>query len=1076
MAVLVAGRLDLCLTPVIFALIAALMLIERDISAPSWIIDRIEARAGTLLAGGELQFGDVSLRIAKDLHPTVRLSDIQLRDADQALIAQIPAIEGLMSPRGLILQQDVLLQDVQLTGAHINLRRAQNGAVAVAFDAGGRTVQQARSLPELLERIDRFLQQPAFEALETVRAEGVIINFDDARAGRSWIVDGGAIALDLRGNTTVLRGEFAVLSGRADVTTANLSYASPKGRPEAQIALSIRDAVASDIAAQSPGLQWLANVEAPVSAALRTTLDESGALGPLNATLEIGAGTLQPNPATRPVSFRSAKTYLTYNPRRNHIVFDQISAQTEWGQFAGRGDAYLREFQNGLPQAFLGQFALSDILINPADLYDQPLALDNAIVDLRVRVAPFSVELGQLIISDGPSRLLAKGDISAEQDGWRVAIDAQLDQSTPERVKRYWPTSFRPGTRTWIENNLSEGRLFDGVAGFRLIPGSAPQFAGQFAFADTQIQFMRSMPPIRDSHGMLTFQDRSMVIALDRGRVFAPEGGTMQLAGSNMEISELGVKNPPASLNLRINSSATAVLSILNQPPFGFLDKVNLPVTLIDGRAALAGNITFPIRKRIPTPDVVFDVDVDLGAARSRALLPGRNLATSGMQVQADNAGLLVTGPARVGDVPVNIRYSRGFGPDANGRSRVSGDIEISPKFLDEFGIALPPGMITGRGRGDMVIELPPNAPPRLSLRSNLRGVGVALPAVGWSKPPGQAGDLVVEGTLGAIPEISKLQVSGGGLSAAGRIALNADRQLEVAEFSTLRVGDWLNAPVTLRGRGPGNAPAVAINGGVVDLRRARFGAGNNDSGGPVALRLDRLQVSEGIALTGFAGDFDSRGGFSGEFTARVNGAATVRGAVAPRDGRSAVRIQSNDAGGVARAAGFLQGGVGGSLDLTLLPARSAGVFDGFLAVRGLRVRDAPTIAALLDAISVIGLLRQLDGQGLAFDEVDAQFRLGPQQVTIAQASAVGPGLGISVDGIYTLANKQLDLQGVVSPFYLVNSIGSILTRRGEGLIGFNFNITGSANAPRVSVNPLSALTPGMFREIFRRPPPVLSQ
>ena len=81
-----------------------------------------------------------------------------------------------------------------------------------------------------------------------------------------------------------------------------------------------------------------------------------------------------------------------------------------------------------------------------------------------------------------------------------------------------------------------------------------------------------------------------------------------------------------------------------------------------------------------------------------------------------------------------------------------------------------------------------------------------------------------------------------------------------------------------------------------------------------------------------------------------------------------------------------------------------------------------------------------------------------------------------SVDGIYTLASKQIDLQGVVSPFFLVNSIGSFLTRKGEGLIGFNFNIGGTSDAPQVSVNPLSALTPGMFREIFRRPAPDISE
>jgi hypothetical protein len=34
--------------------------------------------------------------------------------------------------------------------------------------------------------------------------------------------------------------------------------------------------------------------------------------------------------------------------------------------------------------------------------------------------------------------------------------------------------------------------------------------------------------------------------------------------------------------------------------------------------------------------------------------------------------------------------------------------------------------------------------------------------------------------------------------------------------------------------------------------------------------------------------------------------------------------------------------------------------------------------------------------------------------------------------------------------------------------------LTGTADAPEVSINPLSVLTPGMFRDIFRTAPPNL--
>ena len=78
----------------------------------------------------------------------------------------------------------------------------------------------------------------------------------------------------------------------------------------------------------------------------------------------------------------------------------------------------------------------------------------------------------------------------------------------------------------------------------------------------------------------------------------------------------------------------------------------------------------------------------------------------------------------------------------------------------------------------------------------------------------------------------------------------------------------------------------------------------------------------------------------------------------------------------------------------------------------------------------------------------------------------------MSLDGYVNTNSKQLDLQGVLSPFYMLNGIGAILTRRGEGLIGFNFTLSGATEAPEAAVNPLSLFTPGMFREIFRRRPP----
>ena len=49
------------------------------------------------------------------------------------------------------------------------------------------------------------------------------------------------------------------------------------------------------------------------------------------------------------------------------------------------------------------------------------------------------------------------------------------------------------------------------------------------------------------------------------------------------------------------------------------------------------------------------------------------------------------------------------------------------------------------------------------------------------------------------------------------------------------------------------------------------------------------------------------------------------------------------------------------------------------------------------------------------------------------------------------------------------------LTRKGEGLIGFNYTLSGQTSEPKVTVNPMSALTPGVFRDLFRAASPNLS-
>ncbi|MCK0119668.1 DUF3971 domain-containing protein [Loktanella sp. F6476L] len=1063
----------LLLTPLVIAMIVAVAILDRDITAPSWIKSRVEATAGDFLSGGALSFGEVTVNLGRDLHPRVTLRDTTLTDAAGTTVARIPVVRGLMSPRGLVLQGEALMQDVQLSGAQINLRRNADGTVALAFQTGGQDVGQAGSFAELLDQVDQAFEQPALAALETIRADGLIVNYQDARAGKAWTVDGGQINLDLRDDQTDLRGAFSVLSGGAGVTDLALTYNSPRGSRAADFGVNVTDAFASDIAAQSAALSWMADINAPISLTLRTVMDEEGALGPLNATLALGRGALQPNAATEPIRFDAAKAYLNFDPATQTISFDQIEVSSDWGNLRANGQAFLKDIEDGLPQSLVGQFSFADTLLNPPGLYENGLTLPNTQVDMRLNLSPFAIDLGQVFVQTETVNILSKGRFAATDAGWDVAVDAGIDQFDQAALLQLWPAQSLGKVRGWLERQVPLADYSDLHFAFRKRPGAAAQVAGNYAFENAEIWFLNSMPPIVGAAGLGTFTADTFTTTLDAGHVAAPVGGRLDATGSVLHMPDLKQDPRPAEHDIRLSGSMTAVMSMMDLPPLGFTTRAKLPVDVADGSVNARINLRHPMRRGNTPADFDVEVTAELRGINSNRLIPNRRLSADRLSLFADQTRLEISGAATVDGIGMNGSWVQRF--DGTG-SRLQAGLTLSENAMRAFNVSLPPGSVAGTAPARIDLRIPSGQAPQYTISSDLRGMRVAIPAVGWAKARQTPGDLRVAGRLGDAPQVDEIAISGGGLSARGDVTFKGDGSLDRARFSQVQVGNWLNAPITLRGRGEGRPVGVEIRGGAIDLRRANFGPSSGSATGPISIALDRLQVTQGIALNRFAGEFTSSGGFAGQFTAKINDAANIQGTVAPRNGRSAVRLLSDDAGGVARATGLLRGARGGTLDLTLLPTGGDGTFDGALAIRSLRIQDAPAIAALLDAISVVGLLQQLDGQGIAFDEVDARFRLTPQQVILTQSSAVGPGLGISLDGIYTLASKQMDFQGVISPLYIINAIGSIFTRRGEGLIGFNFNIGGTADAPRVSVNPLSALTPGMFREIFRRAPPQVPQ
>ncbi|MFQ3183193.1 MAG: hypothetical protein ACI9RO_000305 [Alteromonas macleodii] len=1061
--------------PLLIGIISAVLLIGREVSAPSWLVRDVELRVAEVLAGGSLEFGKMKVTVSQDFHPRLVLVNAILRDADHGVLARVPRIEVLVSPRG-VLQGRILTQEITMLGAQISLRRAHDGTVALAFDQDATVIGAADGFSDLLKQIDDVFSEGPLEALEQIRATGLIINYVDSLADRSWIMDDGRIALDVRDGGLQLRANVALLSGRSYVTNAEFTYNSPVNSRTAQIGLVVKDAAASDIASQSPLLAWLSVLDAPISGALRGQLNEDWGLTSVSATLQIGAGKLQPNAQARPIPFNSARTYFNYDPLAEQLTFDLIEVDSAFGRVAGTARTYLREFEDGWPLALLGQLQFSEISSAPEVVFDNPLKMSQANLDFRLRLDPFTLDIGQAVFMNDDVPLSMRGQVSAGLQGWSVDLDVQTDVISSDQVISLWPLGLDEPTRNWLNENVRNGDFYEPTVVFRAAPDAQTTLALSMEFRDANVVIIPTLPPIEDANGTLLIIDRRLAIKLDSGHVTAPIGGQIEMAGSSVVIPRIGTPNTPARFDLLMQGRLTAAMAILNLEPFNMLRNLDLPVSFAQGSANIQAVIETPLGEDVNPDQRMWSASAEVRNVRSDLLIPNHTITASTLQVAADADSLVVRGPVQLGDVGGVATFSRALGEGAEGTARVEANINIGSAFLDAFNINLPPGMVTGQAAVQIAIDLSNPNVPEFNLMSDLRGAELSLPGLGWSKDQDVAAVLTINGQLGETPRIDELLIEAPGLQTSGEIQMLPGGGFDRAAFERVRLGGWLDAPVVLLGRGAGQSVQVQIAGGTLDLRKANFDSNGAGEGASLDITLDRLQITNNVTIENFHGKFTSLVGLEGQFQGDVNGATFVSGTLFPINGRSAVRIVSNDAGGLFRAAGVLHNAYGGQMQLTLIPVSTDNSYDGTLEGTALRIRDAPSLALLLDAVSVVGLLSQMDGQGLFFTDVEAQFRLTPDRVIVTQSSAVGPGLGISLDGIYDQTAGTVDFQGVVSPLFLINGVGAILTRPGEGLIGFNFNLRGEVDNPSVLVNPLSALTPGMFRDVFRRPPPTVGQ
>ena len=252
-------------------------------------------------------------------------------------------------------------------------------------------------------------------------------------------------------------------------------------------------------------------------------------------------------------------------------------------------------------------------------------------------------------------------------------------------------------------------------------------------------------------------------------------------------------------------------------------------------------------------------------------------------------------------------------------------------------------------------------------------------------------------------------------------------------------------------------------------------------------MKVDRAVLRSGVAIAPFNFDYSGNGDRIGSLSlaGSLGKGTTVSGNIVPSGPDRKLVVASNDVGQLARGLFGFTSMKGGKLDLQLTlhgpvnaPAGdppSANDYQGLMKLEDFRLLNQPFLARLFSAGSLIGFGNLLQGDGIAIDELKVPFESRNGVLAIHDARATGPAIGISAEGYLDRPKNEIAIKGTLVPLFGINSVlgfipllGDLLVSKpGEGIIGMTYSVAGDPEEPRISVNPLSMVTPGILRRIF---------
>jgi len=995
--------------------------------------------------------------IGGDRTMDIRLVGSRILNADGNLVAQIPDLSVALSAKSL-LRGNIVPQSLSVLNPSLRVVRRFDGSLDVGMgesDQSGNEFSQ-RFFQELFLKPDRERQFGFLSRVEIVNGSLLI---DDRRLGVVWRAPRANMSLSR--DHDGLNG-WADLDVRLGGKTAKLTAAGSFSASDPNIPLSVTysNVAPAALAAISPQFDVFRNLNLPLRGQANLVVRRDGSVVESKFKVRGGAGTVElplPNPIV--LNLQSAIFEGSYDSTREHVEMSDLTLD-----FGERGELRLPAPAN---HAFPVQ------RIKAAGSFTIPTSrfeLRRMTADLGIATARIDAIVHEIA---GHYSLVASGEI----EDVKVATFDQL-----------WPETWGNLTRTWIKKNITDGEmpLARAKLNGRWVKGLGFQvdsLIGDMFLSDMTVDYLSPMPEAVHAHGRAKFDQKSFEINVDEGEVAG-----LAVTGGRILFTDLDKYDQFADIELYFRGAVQNALKLIDHEPLKFAEAVGFETANAKGEATGRISLNFLLERTMTQDSVKVRASSKLKNVAMDGFVAGLDIDDGEFTLTADNQKLDVVGRAKLANVDATLSWREIFAADAStkrsymARARLSESDWRRLLFLEN--VPSVGDYISGPIQADVDVDFDQQERGVVSARLNLAQTNLAIPEFAWRKSPRVQALAEVKANLtgNRLSRISEIKVNGGGLEIEASADMDSSGGLTEVTFGKVRFGGN-----DLRGslRPADGGWRVSVAGDRLDLVALLEDQADDEDGRdtpPVRINLDvdQVRLYPGKSLSSVKGDLFHSGRIwrSMSLEAQLPNRRSLVVKMLPQNGKRILQVAAKDAGEMLQVFDIYDNIVGGQLGLKaeFEDDTPRSKVSGSVAIESFRLIDAPVMARLLGVASIVGIPDGLTGTGLSFQQMNLPFTLENHVIEIKDGKAGGFNLGITASGTVDTKADLIDIKGSIAPLDKLNSLlGNIpllgvffsAGEKGGGVFAAEYTMKGDVKDPEITANPLTALTPGIFRRIF---------